>query len=62
MGDPVAQSTTLQQALQSRYQRKLTVSKEWEKDRLWVCDFSSYTYRTRMLCPDSAAITSWTSI
>jgi transposase InsO family protein len=56
--------TSVRLALLSAFkvQRRLLVVQDWDRDHLWVCIFSSTTHRTRMLCPSSAAVTSWTSI
>ena len=43
-------------------QRRLVIVQSWADPCLWVCCFASASHRTRMLCPNSAAITAWTSI
>ena len=45
-----------------KQQRRLAVVQPWDSDYLWVCCFITATHRTRMLTPNSAAITAWTSI
>jgi PHD-finger/Integrase core domain len=56
--------TAVRLALLSAFktQRRLLVVQDWARDHLWICVFSSTTHRTRMLCPSSAAVTSWTSL
>jgi hypothetical protein len=43
-------------------QRRLVIVQSWADPYLWVCCFTSAAHRNRMLCPDSAAATAWTSI
>ena len=42
-------------------ERRLAIVHSWDSDHLWVCVFTTSAHRSRMLCPSSAAVTSWTS-
>jgi hypothetical protein len=42
-------------------ERRLAIIHTWDDDHIWVCVFTTSSQRSRMLCPSSAVVTSWTS-
>ena len=44
-----------------KLRRRLAIVQDWDNNHLWVCVFASASHSTRMLCPSSAAVTSWTT-